>query len=162
MLKSVFDFTTLPIAEVRTEALASLREAMKDPRIASSLLMDQVAFENLVMVIRYGCDQDCVQATAIIAHLASDDIHHLALSSNMPLLEAIVNLAKSNSNRLAQTHALDAILSLLSNSTTISSFLAFPDLLPYLITLVNSTTAEDCFKRKLVEAIMTMSKAILT
>lgn len=161
ILKSVLDFTTLPIAEVRNEALHALSIAMKNRNIAMALLADQAAFENLVMLIRYGCDQDCAHATALIAELAKDEVYHSSLCSNMLLLEAIINLVKAKTNRSAHAHALDVILSLLSNHAMINSFLPFPDLLPHLITLVNSTTAEDDFKGGLVTAIMTMSKAIL-
>ena len=56
---------------------------------------------------------------------------------------------------------VETILALLSNEANTKAFLPFRNLLPWLVTFVNTTTADEEFKQHMVSVIVRLSMAFL-
>jgi hypothetical protein len=78
-------------------------------------------------------------------------------------LGAVVELVAKEQvhNRIAHFYGVETILALLSNEGNTKSFLACPQLLPWLVAFVKTTTADEDFKQEVVVAIVRICTAML-
>jgi hypothetical protein len=161
----IVDLTTSGFAQVRSEALTRIEavESEEDSEAALQLLEETDVLENFAIIIRHGSNQDCVAALDICRQLARSSYYHRALCSYSWFLGAVVELVAKEQvhNRIAHFYGVETILALLANEGNTKSFLAYPQLLPWLVTFVNTTTADEDFKQEVVVAIVRISTAML-
>jgi hypothetical protein len=162
-LWTLVDFTTFPYAKVRSEALNTLDAITANPECVMVLLFDTDMLENFGLIIRHGSDKDCSAALNIARQIARSSAHHSDLCGHADFLGAVVELVVKEeiSNRMAHIYAVEATLALLSNKANTKYFLKFPNLLPWLVTFVNTTTADEAFKKEVVSGIVRLSLAFV-
>ena len=163
ILTNVADFTTLPFARARRDALAAIDFFVADDNLASILLNETELIDNFSLIVSYGSDEDCADAMSVVRHCAGNVHHHRVVCQSSSLLQAIVQLVTKEevTNENAYISGVEAILALLSNNDNVRYFLPYPDLLPFLVSLANTTASDEELKQKLVSAIVRLSSAIL-
>jgi hypothetical protein len=163
-MATIVDLTTSGFAQVRSEALTRIEAVeSEDSEAALQLLEETDMLENLALIIRHGSNQDCAASLDISRQLARSSYYHRALCSHSGFLGAVVELVAKEQvhNRIAHFYGVETILALLSKEGNTKSFLAYPQLLPWLVTFVNRTTADEDFKQEVVVAIVRISTAML-
>ena len=164
-MATVVDFTTFPYARVRSEALETLniKTTSDDPKFALLLLTETDLLENFGLIIKHGSIEDCLATMDIVRQLARSAAYHHALCLHSGFLGAVVDLVAREKilHRGAHYFGIETLLALLSNQSNIKAFLSFRPLLPWLVSFVNTTTADDDFKKEVVTAIIRLSQAML-
>lgn len=163
-MATIVDFCTSDFAEVRSEALTRIEAVeSEDSEAALQVLEETEMLENMALIIRHGSNQDCVAALDITRQLARSSYYHRALCSHSCFLGAVVELVAKEQvhNRIAHFYGMETLLALLSNEGNTISFLAYPQLVPWLVNFVNTTTADEDFKQEVVAAIVRISTAML-
>lgn len=163
-MTTIVDLTTSCFAQARSEALTRIEAVeSEDSEAALQLLEETDMIENLALIIRHGSNQDCVAALDISRQFARSSYYHQALCKHSGFLRAVVELVAKEQihNRIAHFYGVETILALLSNEGNTKSFLAYPQLLPWLVTFVNTTTADEDFKQEVVAAIVRISTIML-
>jgi hypothetical protein len=163
-LWTLVDLTTFPFAKVRTEALAAIERATSKSDSVKALLNDTDMVDNFALIVRHGSNEDCTVALDIMRKLARSSLYHVELCSHVGFLREVVDFVTHEdiSNRSAHFYAVEMVLALLSNDENTQAFLPFRSLLPWLVSFVNTTTADDDFKQPVVSVIVRLSQAYLS
>jgi hypothetical protein len=162
-LWTLVDFTTFPFAKVRAEALAAIEWATLKSDSVKALLNQTDMVENFSLIVRHGSNEDCTSALDIMRKLARSSLYHSELCSHVGFLREVIDFVTRDhiSNRSAHFYAVEMVLALLSNDENTSAFVPFRSLLPWLVSFVNTTTADDDFKKPVVSVIVRLSQAYL-
>ena len=162
-LCTLVDFTTFPYASVRTEALAAIAWATTKSDSVTKLLNDTDIVDNFTLIIRHGSKEDCTTALDIMRKLARSSLYHTELCCHVGFLREVVEFVTQEevTNRSAHFYAVEMVLALLSNEENIQAFLPFRTLLPWLVSFVNATTADDDLKKPVVSVIVRLSQEYL-
>lgn len=161
-LWTLVDLTTFSSSKVRAKALDTLEAITSSPDCVTVLLDDTDMLKSFSLIILHGSDQDCNKALNIARQLARSSNHHPEMCAHSGFLQAVVGfVSKDVSNRSAHLYCVETILALLSNEENTKAFLSFRNLLPWLITFVNTTTADEDFKQRVISVIVRLSMAFL-
>jgi hypothetical protein len=163
VLFSVADFTTLPFARSRSQAIKCVDYFTTNQTLTAKLLTATEIMENFSLIITYGSDADCNDSMKVLRLLARNPIHHRSLCTSSTFLDALVRLITTEevTNLDAFVGGIDTCLALLENNDNVRYFLPYPDLLPVLVALANTTAPDEELKKKLVSAIIRLSSALL-
>jgi hypothetical protein len=153
-LKAVVEFTAFTQKEVRHEALVTI-ELQMNARNTISLLKDSDLIDNCHRIILEGPDQDCTIAFDIVRQLARSRSCHAQLFSHPAFLETVVQFVAKKET--PDPYAMEIILAILLGEDNASAFQKFPDLLPWLVSFVNTVGTDDDVKEQLVAVIMRLS-----
>jgi hypothetical protein len=162
-LWTVVDFTTFPYAKVRATALTTIAKITSSSECVRVLLNDTDLLENFALIVQHGSDIDCDAALNIARQLARNSMYHSELCSQSDFLGAVVELVTKENilNRSSHFYSVETVLALLSNEANTKAFLPFRNMLPWLVTFVNTTTADEDFKQQVVSVIVRLSMAFL-
>jgi len=162
-LSTVVGFTGFPFAEVRSKALATIESFITKSETVDLLIKETDLFINFGLIVTNGSDVDCEQALNIVRQLSRSSRNHPKLCENSDFLATVVDYVakKEVSNRNAHFFAVEIVLALLSNDENTKVFLPFRHLLPWLVSFLNKTTADDAFKDQVVAVIIRLSTAYL-
>ena len=163
MLNDVTDFTTLPFAKARRDALSAIDYLVTgDDGLAEILLNETELLENFSLIISYGSDNDCTDSLNVVRYCAGNGSHHPALCQSRVVQSLVDQVTKDEiTNQTTFISSVDAVLELLSNDDNLRCFLPYPDLLPCLVNLANVNTSNEELTQKLVSATVRLSSAIL-
>lgn len=165
VVSTIVEFSTFPLAKVRAEALQRLDALIaEDPAVTETMLADTDVLESYSLMVLYGSDQDCTVAMNICRQLAAEPRFHTTLCNHDLLVHAVVGYVTQDKvveNRAAHWSGIEIILSLLKDENNVKAFIGLPQLLPWLVTFLNSTTAKESFKKKVVTAILRLSSTLL-
>lgn len=162
-LSTVADFATFPFARMRCRALQTLESTLTKPESLGVLLEETEMIENFAMIVAHGSDVDCDAALKIVRELSRSSKHNATLCNNSFFLTTLVNFVSQDEvlNRKSHLLGVEIILALLSKDDNTTLFLPQRHLLPWLVTFLNKTTAEESFKQTVVEVIIRLSTAYL-
>ncbi|CAB9512601.1 expressed unknown protein [Seminavis robusta] len=163
ILGSIAEFTTLPFARARAQAISTIDFFAQNEQLAWKLVSETEMMENFSLIITYGSDEDCADAINVVRLLARNPSYHRTLCQNSSFLGALVHVVTKEEvvNRNAYVGGVETCLALLANNDNIKSFLPYPDLLPFFVSLANTSVHDEELKKKLVSAIVRLSSAIL-
>ena len=163
ILNDITDFTTLPFAKARRDALSAIDYLVTgDDGLTEILLSETELLENFSLIISYGSDNDCTDSLNVVRYCAGNELHHPALCQSRVIQSLVDQVTKDEiTNQTAFTTSVGAILELLSNNDNLRCFVPYPDLLPCLVNLANVNTSNEELKQKLVSATVRLSSAIL-
>jgi hypothetical protein len=153
-LKAVVEFTALAQKEVRHEALVTI-ELQMNARNTISLLKDSDLIDNCHRIILEGPDQDCTIAFDIVRQAARSRSCHAQLCSHPAFLETVVQFVAKKET--PDPYAMEILLAILSGEDNASAFQKISDLLPWLVSFVNTVGTDDDVKEQLVAVIMRLS-----
>ncbi|KAG7361145.1 hypothetical protein IV203_036245 [Nitzschia inconspicua] len=162
-ISALLDFTTLPYANVRAKAFESLETLLTKSESVEILLKDTPFLEKFEETVSDGSDDDCEAALNILRQLSRSSRHHDTICQHASLLGSLIAFVAQEdvTNRKAHFYGVEIILALLSNGETTAAFLPFRRLLPWLVSFLNRTTADDAFKEQVVAVIIRLSTAYL-
>lgn len=162
-LSTVVDLTTFPFAKIRSKALQTLERVLTKSECVGDLLDGTEMLENFGLIVTHGSDVDCDAALDIVRQLSRSSRNHARLCKNSDFLATIVNFVAKREviNRKSHIYGVEIVLALLSNDENTITFLPHRHLLPWLVTFLNKTTADDTFKEQVVAAIIRLSTAYL-
>jgi hypothetical protein len=161
---TVVEFTKCPYAKVRCEALSTLERVVSSDETSASLLLHETdMLENFSFIVQHGSNQDRIAALDIARQLARSSSYHTVLCRHSGFLAAVIELVAKEKvvNDTAHFYGVETILALLSNEANTKAFMSFHQLLPWLVTFVNATMADDNFKKEIISAIVRLSTALL-
>jgi hypothetical protein len=162
-LSTLVDLTTFPFAQVRSKALQTLEFTLNKTDSACILLDETEMIENFALIVTHGSAVDCDAALNIVRQLSRSSWYHAGLCKNTDFLATIVKFVANDEvvNRKSHLFGVEILLALLSNEDNIEKFLPHRHLLPWLVTFLNKTTADESFKEQVVEAVIRLSTAYL-
>ena len=162
MLMDMTDFTTLPFASARRDAISAIHYLVTDDDgIAEIILGETQLLENFSIIISYGSDNDCVDSLNVVRYCAGNKQHHPAIFQSRVIESLVDQVTKDEiTSQAAFFSSVEAILSLLSNSESVRYFLPYPDLLPCLVNLSHETALDEELQESLVSAILCLSSAM--
>jgi hypothetical protein len=163
VLFAVAEFTTLPFARSRSQAIKCIDYFATNDTITANLLTTTEIMENFSLIITYGSDDDCTASMNVLRLLARNPAHRRSLCQSSTFLNALVRFVTKEevTNRDAYVGGIETCLALLEDNDNVRSFLPYPDLLPFFVALANTTAPDDEAKPRLVSAIIRLSSALL-
>jgi hypothetical protein len=153
-LKAVVEFTAFAQKEVRHEALVTI-ELQMNARNTISLLKDSDLIDNCHRIILEGPDQDCTIAFDVVRQAARSRSCHAQLCSHPAFLETVVQFVAKKET--PDPYATEILLAILLGEDNASAFQKISDLLPWLVSFVNTVGTDDDVKEQLVAVIMRLS-----
>jgi hypothetical protein len=162
-LWTVADFATFPFAQIRCKALQTIESTLTKLGSASVLLEETEMIENFALIIAHGSDADCHTALKIVRQLSHSSRHHAKLCNSSFFLATLVTFVAKDEVLDRNSHfcGVEIVLALLSNDDNTELFLPHRHLLPWLVTFLNKTTADESFKETVVGVIIRLSTAYL-
>jgi hypothetical protein len=162
-LWTIVDFTTFPYAKVCATALTTIATITSHLERVRHLLNDTDLLENFALIVQHGSEKDCDAALNIARQLARNSMYHSELCSQLDFLGVVVELVTKENilNRSSHFYGVETDFALLLNEANTKAFLPFRNLLPWLVTFVNTTTADEDFKQQVISVIVRLSMAFL-
>lgn len=162
-ISTVVEFTTFSLAKVRSKAFEALETLLIKSESVEILLQETSLLASFAGLVSDGSDEDCEAALNIVRQLSRSSRHHDSICLNPSFLESLIDFVAKETitNRKAHFYGVEIILALLSNDETTQAFLPFRQLLPWLVSFLNRTTADDVFKEQVVAVIIRLSTAYL-
>jgi hypothetical protein len=166
-METLVDLMNFEDALVRSEALKHIALLDLGSSKVALFLLEKTDFLTSSSILLDDNDfvktRDCTTLLDVCRKLARYPTYHRAIGAATDFLGAIVRMIVDEEikNRNAHYHAVELVIDLLSRKENIPLFLSYKELLPWLISFVNVTTADDHFKKEVVRSIIRLSVTLL-
>jgi hypothetical protein len=164
-ISTVLDFVTFPFAHIRSRAFETLETLLTNSESIEILLGETEMLENFGTIVSNVNEStnECEAALNLARLLSRSSRNHGRICEKTSFLRSLIEFVVSGEiiNRTAHFYGVEIILALLSNDETTQAFLPFRQLLPWLVSFLNKTTADDVFKEQVGAVIIRLTTAYL-
>jgi hypothetical protein len=162
-ISTVLDFVTFSFTRIRFKAFETLETLLTKSENVKILLGETEMLENFGVIVSDGSDDECEAALNIVRLLSRSSRNHGRICEKDPFLRSLVEFVvrEEITNRTTHFYGVEIILALLSNDESTQAFLPFRQLLPWLVSFLNKTTADDVFKDQVKAVIIRLTTAYL-
>lgn len=162
-ISTVLDMSTFPFARIRAKAFETLEALLTKSECIEILLGETNMLDNFGAILSDGSGSDCEAALNLIRLLSRSSRNHGRICEKTSFLRSLIEFVAMGevTNRTAHFYGVEIILALLSNDGTTTAFLPFRQLLPWLVSFLNKTTADDAFKEHVGMVIIRLTTAYL-
>lgn len=148
---------------IRSEALRALGRLCSRSNVRCFLATQDSFHGAIVSNVTEGTEVQAYAAMTLLEQIACEQQNRKAICRSSLLIDLVVDTAVRNptkSNRSYMT-SVELLLLLMSDDSSITSFLHYADLLPWLATLANSNASSKKLKKDTIDAIVRLTSQFL-